>query len=403
MEPGIDELHSLRRGIRDLVALTTLPAIWVGGQPPDIARGLCDVLLTTLYIDLVYVCLKRAPDGTPHELLRTVQQFAAADQAREVGDKLAPWLNVAHAGSVLSIANPLENGLMQILVAPLDYEAADGFVVAGAKPPHSLTELDRLLLSVAANQAVIALQQAKLLIDLRLANELKLKFLAMISHELRTPLTSIKGFATSLLATDVNWSAEEQRGFIGIINEEADKLTDLIGQLLDLSQLHAGTLRIKPVTQSLQTIVDVAAAQLTTLAHHHHLTIQLAPELPPVMADPMRIAEVLSNLVGNAVKYAPEGTAIHIEGALREGMVTVQVSDEGPGIPPENRNVVFEAFRQLERKSSQPSKGAGLGLAICKGLIEAHHGRIWIADGPKLGTSISFTLPPAAPIIADEI
>ena len=393
MEVVSDELHMLQRGIRDLVALTALPAIWLDSQPWDIVRGLCDVVITTLPVDVVYACFPGMPHGTPNEFLRTREQYADAAQTTAIGKKLSPWLNIGNAGLDLSISDPFGSDLLQIVVASLGHEGADGFLVAGTRAPHLLTDLDRLLLSVAANQAIVALQQAKLLTDLRIANKLKFEFLAMISHELRTPLASIKGFSSTLLATDVKWDEDNQRQFITIIGQESEKLTNLIIQLLDLSQLQAGTFRIAPMAHSMPDILDSIMVQLTSLAQNHRLTIRLAPDLPPVMADPRRIAEVINNLVGNAVKYAPQGTTIYIEGAVRDGVVKIDVSDEGPGIPLENRESVFEAFRQLKRESSQQPTGAGLGLALSKGLIEAHYGRIWIGDSLPTGAIISFTLP----------
>lgn len=296
-----------------------------------------------------------------------------------------------------------QQGISNIMLFPL-WAGGEcfGMLTLYCALPHRWTEDDFQHIRIFADQVAIVMDNVRLFDAQRrarqaaeYANELKLKFLAMISHELRTPLTSIKGFATSLLATDVTWDDENRREFMTIISEEADKLTDLISQLLDLSQLQAGTLRIKPIVQSLHEITNIAMAQLTALSHHHQLTIHLPPDLPPIMADPQRIAEVLSNLVGNAAKYAPERTPIAIEATTQQGMVKVDVSDKGPGIPLENREIVFEAFRQLERKSPQQLKGAGLGLAICKGLVEAHHGHIWIADGSNGGTTISFTLPVA--------
>jgi PAS domain S-box-containing protein len=227
------------------------------------------------------------------------------------------------------------------------------------------------------------------------ANALKLKFLAMISHELRTPLTSIKGFATTLLAQDVSFDAEYQKQFIEIIDEEADKLTELIEQLLDLSRLQAGNLRIAPNPQGVFDIMDDARAQLETLSVAHRLIARVPDDLPLVMADPVRVSQVLVNLVGNAVKYGPLETPIIISAAKQDDRVKISVSDSGPGIPPEARDYVFEAFRQVERTGAQ--KGAGLGLAICKGLIEAHGGDIWIDESSSGGTTISFTLPIATP------
>jgi PAS domain S-box-containing protein len=267
-----------------------------------------------------------------------------------------------------------------------------------ASPQHWSQE-DYRHIQVFVDQVCVTLDNVRLFaaeaqarLEAERANAVKLRFLAMISHELRTPLTAIKGFATTLLATDVTWDAGEQRDFITIINEEADKLTDLISQLLDLSRLQAGKLRIQPESRSLGEIIDAAMAQLESLALRHRLVINIAPDLPPVRVDTQRIAEVLVNLVGNAVKYAPPATAITISAATHEADLQVNVSDEGPGIPLENRERVFEAFLQLENSLHQQGNGLGLGLAICKGLIEAHGGMIWVADTSS-GTTMSFTLP----------
>jgi two-component system sensor histidine kinase KdpD len=227
------------------------------------------------------------------------------------------------------------------------------------------------------------------------ANELKLRFLAMISHELRTPLTSIKGFATTLLAEDVTWDAASQRDFIETINQEADKLTDMIDQLLDLSRLGAGVLRIHPAPHALTRIIATAMAQLQTIATHYHLLIDVPEQLPPVMADRQRVAQVVTNLVDNAAKYSPRGTEITISASASDEYVQLNVSDQGSGIPAAEREQVFEAFQRGTGESTRRTKGAGLGLAICKGLIEAHSGRIWIADQTGPGTTISFTLPVA--------
>jgi PAS domain S-box-containing protein len=226
------------------------------------------------------------------------------------------------------------------------------------------------------------------------ANNLKLKFLAMISHELRTPLTSIKGFATTLLAKDVQWEAENQKDFIETIDLEADKLTDLIEQLLDLSRLEAGTMRIVAQRVIWEDVLSTAMAQLQALTVNHQLIVEEESDLPPLKVDVVRVPQVITNLVSNAVKYSPPHTTITISTArISDQFIQVRVLDEGPGIPPEARNRVFEAFQQLEREKDT-TRGAGLGLAICRGLIEAHGGKIWVDEehsGP--GTTISFTLP----------
>lgn len=225
------------------------------------------------------------------------------------------------------------------------------------------------------------------------ADEAKLRFLAMVSHELRTPLTSIKGFSSSLLAEDVALTADMQHEFIEIIDQESDKLTLLVGQLLDLSRLQAGTLVIAPAPHTVEEIINVAQAQIAVLTVAHHVAIEIAPSMPALMADLTCAAQILTNLVGNAAKYSPEQTRISITARPDGPFVLFEVADEGIGIAPDDRETVFEAFRQLDRKDYGRHSGAGLGLAICKGLVEAHGGKIWIEDHQPPGTTVAFTLP----------
>ncbi|MFO7322338.1 MAG: ATP-binding protein [Chloroflexota bacterium] len=226
------------------------------------------------------------------------------------------------------------------------------------------------------------------------ANELKMRFLAMISHELRTPLSSIKGFVSTLLADDVEWDLETQQNFLRIIEQEADKLTELVEQLLDLARLEAGTLRIEAEAHSLEKIFELAAPQLVVVTSEHKLEIAPVSQLPAVLADPLRIAQVLVNLVNNAAQSAPAGTVITIEAHARAGQIQIDVRDEGRGIPEDLRPFVFEAFRQGQDNVSK-GKGMGLGLAICKGIVEAHGGSIWVGENEGPGAVISFTLPVA--------
>jgi PAS domain S-box-containing protein len=230
------------------------------------------------------------------------------------------------------------------------------------------------------------------------ANEMRLRFLAMISHELRTPLTSIKGFITTLLANDVTWDAQSQREFLSIANQESDKLTDMIDQLLDLSRLEAGMLNIHPVPLTINGIVVKALQQLQGITIGHLLKIDVPDMLPMVNADPQRIAQVLTNLAGNAAKYSPASTLITVSAFLAGNFVQVNVSDQGPGIAIEDRVHIFEPFHRGHSIPVGQTKGSGLGLAVCKGLIEVHGGHIWIQDPDSPGTTVSFTLP-----LADEL
>jgi two-component system sensor histidine kinase KdpD len=255
-------------------------------------------------------------------------------------------------------------------------------------------------LKVLVSQATITLYNLQLLEveeesrhEAERANEIKTEFLAMITHELRTPLTSIIGFTTTLLADDVAWEPDEQSDFYQTILREANRLQELIDHLLDLTRLEAGMLPISQEAHSLLEIVEDALPQLHSLTSVQTLTTQLPDNLPPVFVDAKRISQVLVNLVRNSATYSPDGTEINISASVRGGCIQINVSDHGPGIPTAEHKSVFKAFKRGQFAEYGSAQGAGLGLAICKGLVEAHGGRIWIKKKATPGTTISFTIP----------
>ena len=263
-------------------------------------------------------------------------------------------------------------------------------------------------IKVLVDQATITLYNLQLLEieaesrhEAERANEIKTEFLAMISHELRTPLTSILGFAATLLAKDVTWEPDEQRDFVLTIQKEADRLQELINHLLDLSRLEAGMLPIALKPQSLHDIMEDVLPQFHSLTNGRLLTLHLPANLPPVFVDEKRIAQVLVNLVRNASTYAPKGSEINLVARARGRFVQVSVVDQGPGIPVAERKKVFKAFQRGENMETGSVQGAGLGLAICKGLVEAHGGRIWIKKQTAPGTTINFTIPLAPTNLAE--
>jgi len=264
--------------------------------------------------------------------------------------------------------------------------------------------IDLRHIKVLVDQAAITLYNLQLLKieaesrhEAEKATEIKTRFLAMISHELRTPLTSIKGFTTTLLADDVTWEPEEQRDFYQTIDQEADRLQELIDHLLDLSRLEEGMLPITMQPHSFTEIITDVLPQFETMTKNHALSVRMPPNLPQVNVDNKRIAQVLVNLVHNAATYTPEGTKILLSATVRGDRLQVSVSDLGPGIPPAEHKRVFQAFRRGLREENGSGKGAGLGLAICKGLVEAHGGKIWIKKQTSSGATISFTIPIVQP------
>jgi two-component system sensor histidine kinase KdpD len=206
-------------------------------------------------------------------------------------------------------------------------------------------------------------------------------------------LTSIIGFTTTLLAEDVAWEPEEQLDFIHTIQKEANRLQELIDHLLDLSRLEAGMLPISPQPNSFNEIIQDILPQINSLTSGKTLSLHIPADFPLLNVDPKRIAQVLVNLVHNAATYSPNGTEISISASIRGDFAQVNVTDQGPGIRPSEQKKVFKAFQRGVKIENGVTRGAGLGLAICKGLIEAHGGRIWIKKKTAIGTTVCFSLP----------
>ncbi|HBY94205.1 MAG: ATP-binding protein [Ardenticatenaceae bacterium] len=213
--------------------------------------------------------------------------------------------------------------------------------------------------------------------------------IATVSHELRTPLAAIKGNLSSLLADDVIWDAEAEREFLQVALTESDRLSALVTDLLDLSQIEAGTLVVRREPCTLRELVSRAAARARP---GERLRLDLPPSLPILHADPARIEAVLRNLIENAVKYSPPDSPIRLSAEQVDGHFLVRVSNTGPGISPEHREKIFDRFYRINSGLTRPTGGAGLGLAICRGFVQAHGGRIWV-EPREAGAEFAFTLP----------
>ena len=225
---------------------------------------------------------------------------------------------------------------------------------------------------------------------------LRAQFLGMVSHELQAPLTSIKGSAAAVLGARTALRPAETLQFFRIIDEQADHMRELIGDLLDAAHIQTGSLSVAIEPTDLAAVVDQARNLYLSGGGTNLLRIDLPPDLPRVMADRQRIVQVLSNLLSNAARHSPQSSAIRVA-AVREGVhVAVSVVDEGPGIPVERLPHLFRKFAPSGREERGRGVGAGLGLAICKGLVEAHGGRIWAeSEGTGLGARFTFTIPVA--------
>ncbi|MDB4968178.1 MAG: histidine kinase [Myxococcales bacterium] len=283
------------------------------------------------------------------------------------------------------------------------HRVADAFIVDGIKRAMSarmhmatveeasreLTEKNRRLA-----QAVERLQEA---------DRVKSNFLATVSHELRTPLTSVIGYSEMLLEGIAGELNDEQREYVRTVMEKGDQLLQLITGILDISRMEAGEMRIDRQPFDLDEVVSVA---LSTIAPHaRRKKLQMActvpPGLPLVLGDRDKIRQVLLNLLGNAVKFTPEGGKVEVSAVpapLSSAVdstraVRVSVRDSGIGIPPEHQKRVFDPFFQVDNTSTREYGGTGLGLSIVKRLVEAHGGVVSIESDGGRGSAFSFTIP----------
>ena len=225
----------------------------------------------------------------------------------------------------------------------------------------------------------------------RQAEELKSTFISIISHELKTPVALIKGYVSTLRLEDANWDSNMIQDSLEVIEEEADRLTGLIENLLDASRLQAGGLSIKRSDVALDEVSRRMAKRMQTQTQNHQIETDFPKDFPIVLADETRLEQVLANLINNSIKYAQEGK-ICISGQVRGDNVILCVSDEGPGIAPEDIPHIFDRFYRAPEMARQ-TKGAGLGLYLSRAIIEAHDGRIWVDTAPGKGVKICFSLP----------
>jgi signal transduction histidine kinase len=227
----------------------------------------------------------------------------------------------------------------------------------------------------------------------REAEELKSTFISVVSHELKTPVALIKGYADTLRREDAKWDEATMRESLGIIVEESDHLNHLINNLLEASRIQAGGLTLKPNYFLLPPLIEKLVAGFELQTKIHQFEIDFPPNFPAVYADEERIKEVLSNLLGNAVKYAPSGGVISVGGRAEDKWVTVYVADSGIGIARHERDNIFHRFYRVENSLSRSTQGTGLGLYLSRAIVEAHGGRIWVESMPEKGSIFIFTLP----------
>ena len=277
------------------------------------------------------------------------------------------------------------------LVEELPPDAVLAVVGAG------IAAADRLVLNAFAAELASARErrrlraQAKQAQQLLEANELRSALLQAVSHDLRTPLASVKASVSSLCQDDVTWSPEETKEFLATISEETDRLIVLVTNLLDMSRIQAGVVQPKLEAVGLEEVLPAALAGLGRLADA--VDADVDESLPPLRADAALLERALANVIGNAARFTPAGRRVRVEAGAFGGRVDVRVIDQGTGIPPVDRERVFQPFQR--RGDQHPGGGVGLGLAVARGFVDAMGGTIEIDDTPGGGTTVVLSLPVA--------
>jgi two-component system sensor histidine kinase KdpD len=259
------------------------------------------------------------------------------------------------------------------------------------------TIADQLATALECEQLRAEAEQAEIL---RRTDELRQALLSSVSHDLRTPLASIKASAGSLLAQGVEWSEADRLDFLSTIDRESDRLNRLVGNLLDMSRIEGGALKPQTDWYDLGDLVREVVERLDRTLRGHPIRVAIPDDLPPIEIDYLMVDQVLTNLVENAAKYSPAGTPIEVRLEPEAASLRVAVVDHGPGVPVAERARIFDKFYRLGSRGAVG--GSGLGLAVAKGLVEAHGGRVWVEDTPGGGATFCFTLPAGIPPAADR-
>jgi two-component system sensor histidine kinase KdpD len=293
---------------------------------------------------------------------------------------------------------PESDGLIRVPELILPIQAARGVLgeIRLWRAAPTISSGERRLLQTFASQGALALERAWLAQAesrarvLEESDKLKSAILSSVSHELRTPLSTIKAAASSLRGQEVSWDSPARAELIAAIDDEADHLNMLVGNLLDMSRIESGALKPKREWNILSEIVGSVLARMKRFAEEHQIEVEVSENLPLVPVDFVQMEQVFTNLLSNSLKYAPANTKIYIGAHVEAEMIHIQVSNQGPQVQPEHLERIFDKFYRIT--AADRVTGTGLGLSICKGIIEAHGGRIWAENLPD-GLSFNFTLP----------
>ena len=322
-----------------------------------------------LYIDLAAACVRFATPGGLIVAAISAPVVALFEKLR------SDYLNVPFTWKLVTFQTGLEV-LMALIVGWLVRRLAKELTKAEARA----AEAERL--HEAERQTVA---------ELRRLSTLRADFVSLVSHEVRTPLAAVIGSARTLEQRWRDLTPEQRDAFLALIADETDRLSALVGEVLDTSRIEAGTFSYSFGDVDLAGLVTETIAAAELARDTVRVRSDVPDVLPPVRGDPRRLRQVLTNLIDNAVKYSPEGSPVEVRAVAFNGSIRIEVADHGPGIEPEDQDVIFEKFGRVHGTSSKP--GTGLGLYIARAIVDAHGGSLTVSSSLGAGSTFTLELP----------
>ncbi len=300
-----------------------------------------------------------------------------------------------HCGAVLHLQSPRGHDFCSDRNPPPTLQKSqqvEGTIVLSSQPRRTVVITFTPLFDEQGNLLNILLD-ANDITRFREAEEMQSTFISVISHELKTPVALIKGYADTLRREDVTWDTDTIREGMAIIEEEADRLTHMIDDLLDASRIQAGGLRLDLEKVDVIALAKRVVEAFRTQTEAHEFVLDFPPQMPAAWADERRVYQIMSNLLNNAIKYSPGGGTIRVGGWASNYNLTIYVADQGIGIPESEQGMLFRRFYRVDSSSRRKTPGTGLGLYLSQALVEAQGGRIWVHSKPGEGSTFFFTLP----------
>lgn len=427
-----EEVQRLRGAMRDVIAIASLPSIWSHYDVDHVAESLVETLYRSLFLDFAYVCIKGPHRSIPAAYSRS--GFMQKSSLEKLNATALAWLeSQTLSAGIRSLPHPFADGFLQVNVTPIGYSFKSGILITHASREQFPTESDRLILNIASNQTNVVVEhkwaqlEAETLLKIAeeresqlreatklaeiakteaiQANELKSSFLANMSHEIRTPLGAILGFADVLKSPSLN--PDQRNEYLDIIARSGRSLNKIIDDILDLSKIEAGKLEIEALPLSVAAVCREVMAMFSDHAHSKGIDLIFdGSQLPQfsVHSDPIRIRQVLVNLIGNAMKFTSHGS-ITVRGSYTRVSgdmlrVTLTVSDTGMGISKVVSDSLFKPFTQGDNTSTRKFGGTGLGLALSKKLGNALGGDVALTRCEE-GKGCTFTFDFLAPGVSD--